>query len=199
MPERPAPTRRTPVDAVSNLTVRTLNAAARGELVALRREVDSRPGELDPRLLLAQTLVQCGAFKPAIEQLRICREHASAPEMLAGIFFNQGSCHQELKRYAEAIDCYEQAIFLMPDMVWAHLLMGICLGQAGERARAIDCLQRAVALNGREPRARLELADLLRQEGQLSAARREYEVLLDLQPHHAHGRLAHYELHTMLQ
>lgn len=57
-----------------------------------------------------------------------------------------GNSYLESGNHARAIECYQRALEIKPDMYEAHFDMGYAYDKLGDYARAIDCYQRAVEI-----------------------------------------------------
>lgn len=59
-------------------------------------------------------------------------------------WMGQGACHQMLKEYDNAVNCYSVAAVLDPDDPYVHWHAADCFFQKGERQKAIDTLSSAL-------------------------------------------------------
>lgn len=87
------------------------------------------------------------------------------------LHFNLGNALARLARWPDAIASYETALQLKPDSASALLNYGVALAGGGELGRAAEQLTRAVALDGQNPEAHAQLADVLTKLGKTEAAR----------------------------
>ncbi len=95
-------------------------------------------------------------------------------------------------QYQGGIDLLVQVTAAAPDLIAAHIDLGIAYGQVNDLARAEQSLERALSLNPRHPVAHNELGIVYRKTGRFERARDSYERALELHPefHYARRNLA---------
>jgi Flp pilus assembly protein TadD len=98
----------------------------------------------------------------------------------------------ELGQYESGIPLLVRVAEAAPDLIAAHIDLGIAYGQTNDLARAEASLERALALNRRHPVAHNELGIVYRKAGRFEEARESYERALELYPgfHYARRNLA---------
>jgi len=85
-------------------------------------------------------------------------------------------------RVAEAIDCYQQALILIPDYAEVYNNLGMALKHQNRLEAAIECYQKAFKFKPDYAIACNNLANALIESGDLCAAKTNYENALALQP-----------------
>lgn len=106
------------------------------------------------------------------------------------LFRLRGSVWLFREKWNEAVSDYRQALALKADDAASHADLGFCLQQIGDIAGAKRELLEALHLDGRLESARMQLANLLLEQGDVRLAREHLEVLLKTNPNHAAARSA---------
>lgn len=136
----------------------------------LEGAIQASPAEWQLRLCVAQAYVSNGQFSAAEAHLRVCRELVSDPAVTAGVFFNLGVCLENLDRWREAAAAYQQCLFFMPNLFWAHYNLGTCWMRLEDWAQAVTAFRRALSLDDCCPQAFHALRDALLAAGMTGAA-----------------------------
>lgn len=95
----------------------------------------------------------------------------------------------EAKQYDQGIGLLLKATQKAPNLVAAHVDLGIAYERSGDLANAQTSLERALALDPRHVVAYNELGMVLRREGRFTDARADYEKALALAPDFHYARL----------
>jgi protein O-GlcNAc transferase len=148
----------------------------------LERAIAERPATWRNRLALARSFVQDGRFEEAARQLRTALTLVSDPHVLSALFFNLAVCEENREQWEQASAAYEQCVFLMPQLYWAHYGLGICLHRLGNVAGAMLSLRRALALNPEIEEGHQALAEVYLDAGMLQEAAAECRWLLEIDP-----------------
>jgi tetratricopeptide (TPR) repeat protein len=138
------------------------------------------------------------AFKTALQPVNGV---APTPEnteaiqsQMAASLCNRGVKHFEAGTYAEAIQCYQEALHYDDDNADIHYNLGkACVG-TGDAEAALKHFRRAIELNPRDIASYYEIAVLQDEQGNTDEAIAGYEELLALDPRHVQG---HFELGTL--
>lgn len=93
------------------------------------------------------------------------------------------------KHYDQGIASLRNVIRKAPDLVAAHVDLGIAYGMEGDLDKAQASLERALALDPRHVVAYNELGMVLRRQGRFAAARSSYEKALAIAPQFHYARL----------
>ena len=116
-------------------------------------------------------------------------------ERSAEELFHEGAAHAQSGRLAEAIDAWERAVELRPDLAEAHFNLGAAHRDRGELPEALEAYRRAAELRPNWADAQLAFGALLRELGRPDAAVEHLSQALALQPDLAE---AHMELGNAL-
>jgi tetratricopeptide (TPR) repeat protein len=93
-----------------------------------------------------------------------------------------GQTGRQLQFWRDTVALAGHNIAVTPENASAYFTLGVGLEHAGETNRAMVCYRVATAIFSGDIDARKNLANLLRQQGHLSAAEQEYNILLALNP-----------------
>jgi len=104
---------------------------------------------------------------------------------------NKGASLATLGLHQEAIDCYQQALRLNPDLAGTHNNLGVTYKAQGRLDEAIREYREALRLNPGYAMAHNNLGVTYKAQGRLDEAIREYRKALRLNPNYAE---AHYNL-----
>jgi Flp pilus assembly protein TadD len=93
-----------------------------------------------------------------------------------------GTAQEQQGELQEAVGSFERAISLAPDDTRPQISLGVCLTRLKNYAGAITHLRQGIALKPHyaEASTHLFLADALRQNGQIDAAREEWRLILSM-------------------
>lgn len=113
---------------------------------------------------------------------------------MAASLCNRGVKHFETDAYAEAIQCYREALQYDDDNADIHYNLGkACVGTDDIEA-ALEHFRLAIELNPRDVASYYEIAVLQDEQGKTDDAIASYEQLLAIDPGHVQG---HFELGTL--
>src|SRR5262245_10711155 len=177
-----------PSEWIEDLDVRPGQNEVLSRIHALEGQLRERPAEWRLRLRLAQAYATDGNFGAAATHLRACHELVTDPSVAAGVFFNLGVCLEHLNRWREAASAYEQCLFLLPDLFWAHFKLGLCRMRLGDWERAVEDLRRAAALDDGQPELFRALRDALQEAGLTREAGEAHYRLLQLRRDSLRGK-----------
>jgi len=96
------------------------------------------------------------------------------PTTAYGWFLRGCALDQDQQVMEQAVDAYQRALALDPDLAAAHTNLGNLHYARGERAQAQRSYETACALEPEQPQARFNLANLYEEEGALDRAIAEY-------------------------
>jgi tetratricopeptide (TPR) repeat protein len=132
---------------MDDLREQGFSAHERGDLDGARRlyrdALRRSPDDVEVMHALGIVEVQSGDYGAAVELLvPVARRvgSAAAHSDLANALLGSG-------RVADALDCYDRAIALRPDLAAAHLNRGHALRSLARRAEAVSSYERAIAVN----------------------------------------------------
>lgn len=148
-----------------------LSAKADGVIMTFRATGKIEPGHLvsvtDYDLLgdVGLVLAILGKHEGAINQYDMVIEHLSDPAKLKAAWNNKGLSLASLKRYDDAIKCYNRAIDIDVKLKEAWYNKGRACALKGDHENAIDCYSRALEIDpdySNALRARQESSRLLK-------------------------------------
>jgi protein O-GlcNAc transferase len=171
----------------------------RRQIEWLRGQARDQPGNCGLQLRLSQALAQDGAFAQAAEVLQGCIDLTTDPQLVAGIFFNLGTCREEAGDLEGALVAYEQCLFLRPELGWARYRYGRLRRRCGDAEAGLRELERAAELEPADVEIQLELAEAFQAAGRFSEARLAYRRVLRLHPGHLGATRALGALDTCVQ
>jgi tetratricopeptide (TPR) repeat protein len=167
---------------VDDLEVDPGNPDTHRRIERLEQAVAEQPGGWRNRVALARSFVQDGRFAEAARHLRTALTLVTDPTVLSALFFNLAICEENRERWDEAAAAYEQCVFLMPQLDWAHYGLGVCMRRLGNQAGAMMSLRRAVALNPDLEEGHQALAETYLEAGLLQETAAECRWLLEADP-----------------
>ncbi len=101
---------------------------------------------------------------------------------LASIYCHRAGCYKEFAEYEKAVADLENAVEINPELKEVYNLMGFCLFKRKDHLKAIECFEKAIEL---DPGSAVDYANIavnLRELGQITIAKRWYEMALELDP-----------------
>ncbi|HNP36128.1 MAG TPA: tetratricopeptide repeat protein [Woeseiaceae bacterium] len=124
---------------------RTSNARAAIDAVPALEELVARaPGEVRPRLTLAQTLMTYGQADAANAHFQKLIELDSLNPML---YFNYGESLRDKRRYKESTAVFERSLSLLPNQPNVLYSLGENRRAEGDAVGFVDACRRAIALD----------------------------------------------------
>lgn len=123
-----------------------------------------------------------GVFEEAIKAYSRSLELEPDLSDLASIYCNRANCYKELADYDKALDDLDNALTLNPELKEVHNLMGYCLFKKSQHLKAIECFEKALEI---DPSSAVDYANIaanLKELGQVTIAKRWYEMALELDP-----------------
>lgn len=146
---------------------------------AFRKAARAEPGELHFQLGAASALALQGKLADAENILQ--RQAKRAPKS-AAVWFNLGHVMRDQQRRQEAIDCYEKAVALEPDMPDARNALGSALHSKLRFAEAEAQYRACIRLSPEHLQAHFNLASVLMDLGRFEESERVARVLARLAP-----------------
>ncbi len=139
------------------------------------------PDDAQLHLLLGQSFFFQRRPNPA-EAVRAFRRVVDlSPDWGEGHYW-LGTVQEKRGQLREAVASFERAISLAPDDARPRIMLGVCLTRLKDYTTAIIHLRQGIALKPHygEASAHLLLADALRQNRQIDAAREEWRRVLEM-------------------
>ena len=156
--------------------------------IAVRKVLDSAPGNPDALNLLGLIAVQAGKPKVALQWFK---QAVSAKPDHPHAWFNLGNALQSLGNLDLAISAYDKALALNPTHTDAHNNQGGALQYLGKLDNAISSYRKALSINPKSAAAHNNLAGALQLQGEFEESVRAYRAALALNPDYdeAHSSL----------
>jgi tetratricopeptide (TPR) repeat protein len=172
-------------------------AGATQSLILLLQKLSSTPASVTPLAPagsddlseLLRTADDALARKDFPEAVKALKAFLATQPGTPEVWSDLGYAYTGLGRPDEAVQAYQKALELAPDLFAARLNLGILLVDEKQPQAALEHLQKATTLQPENVRAHLNYARALAQTNQPEAARKEYQETLRLNP-----RLAPVEL-----
>ncbi len=113
---------------------------------------------------------------------------------LTEVYANMGSIYARQQKWQQAIEYYQKALAIDPEFTGAYRHLGRVWQQLGESLKAWECQERVLSLEPEKGTAaeHLQLANELKQQGQLEKAVLHYRYAIKIDPnlHDAYQNLA---------
>jgi tetratricopeptide (TPR) repeat protein len=163
------------------------------EAVEILREMADEGPDARVQVGLGKNLGKLGDYRGSEEALRaatrVAPDSVQAHYYLAKVLWTQGEQHRQRDErdgavpfFRKAADEARRALAGKPDHAMAHMLLGLCLKQMGERERAVAELRTAVACGPELPDPYLHLGEALVEAGQVAEARPLLEQARSMAP-----------------
>lgn len=165
---------------------RALKNPARA-LEAYERSMRLDPADLPARVNRAATLRDLGAFEQAFEAYSEVVQQS--PD--ADSFCNRGTCLQRMGRQTEAIEDFNRAIDLNPNLAEAFCNLGIAYRSVGDLPAALVAYERAIEITPSMVEAYCNKGVALKEAGRLEESIRTLKQAVSISPDHpeTHGNL----------
>lgn len=143
-------------------------------VVHARSAVEINPNAADTWHTLGELLHSQADFESALAAFQRALQLNPSAETWCAL----GALMEELNRRDAARDSYSRAIELQPQLLRAHIRLGVVLGGQGDIAAARDRLETALSIKSDHPVANAELANVLALQGFYQEAWQHLEPLL---------------------
>jgi tetratricopeptide (TPR) repeat protein len=112
-----------------------------------------------------------------------------------------GTVQEKKGQLREAVASFERAIGVAPDDTRPRIMIGVCLTRLKDYTAAVTHLREGIALKPHygEASAHLLLADALRRNGQVDAAREEWRLILQMPEEYPDHGNPHKEARQLLK
>ncbi|NDY42496.1 tetratricopeptide repeat protein [Dissulfurirhabdus thermomarina] len=154
----------------------------RAALAVLDRIEALYPESYEAAFYRGHAMERAGDYSAALRQYEKALALGPAESDRASVHCHRGLCHKELGDYARAEAELELARDLNPGLKEVHNLLGFCRYKQGRYLEAVEAFEAAVAL---DPASAIDYANIgtnLRMLGLAAAARRWYEMALEIDP-----------------
>ena len=158
-----------------------------GEAVrAFRRALAIQPQMIEARTNLAGVLYRAQRFDEALGQLQrlVKQDPVHVPEA----WFNMGVIYLGRQDLARAVEAFEQAAQLNPDLAAAHVQLGAIYAGQGNLDEAVRRLRTAIIADPQDPAAYGSLGLLYLQAELPEEARRLFQKVVELDPDNENAR-----------
>ena len=144
-----------------------------------KKILDQSPGHAWASHLLGAHALRNSHYDDAVRLISTAIE-SRADEPLFHFFLGHARMAQQL--WQDAADAYSTVVQLVPEHSDVQLRLGIALKHAGRPLEAIDAFRKSFEQDDSTPAAGLQLAQLLRESGELDQAVRLLQQLLERHP-----------------
>jgi tetratricopeptide (TPR) repeat protein len=148
----------------------------------LREAVKLSPDWEDPHYVLALALIELGRLKEAIEEFKQVVNLAIKDEPKILALYNMGNAYADLGQYQNAIESYQQAIKLNPNLSKPHNNLGLAYAGSDRLAEAVAEFKQAVQVKPDYAEAHYNLGVAYVQLGRKQEAEEHQRILLKLKP-----------------
>ena len=138
------------------------------------RELQTNPDNVEALYHLGDLYYRDGLYEKAVENFFKVVDQDSTRGY---VYLKLGTSLNQLKRFAEALDAFSNAVANLKDPAVAYNNMGITYGKLGRYQEEIDALQKALNSRPRYASARYNLGVTLIKVGNLDDARQQYQAL----------------------
>jgi arylsulfatase A-like enzyme/Tfp pilus assembly protein PilF len=146
-------------------------------IALLRRLVASNVRAFEAHLYLGNAYFMQGSHDAALGEYDAA---AQLNPSLATPHFEAAKVLAVRGRTAEAVERAHRGLAIEPQAFYGYYTLGVVHQRAAQWKDAFTAFGRAVELNGREPRARANLASAAMRVGSLEVARAQFEAMIDL-------------------
>ena len=110
--------------------------------------------KVESALELGAATMHMAEHDHAIAYLERAIKELKDPHWLKTAWNNKGLCHFHKRKYAEAIDCFNEALKHGPMLKQAWFNKAVCLREVGDSTGSIRCAKRALEIDPhyKEPR-----------------------------------------------
>ena len=153
--------------------------AVRNFAEAVKRD----PNSPEARFALAQGLTKTDKPAEAIRELQqLLMAHNPTEELKIWSYYLMGNAHADLAQYKKAIEKYQQAIKLKPDLSKPHYNLGLAYAASDQLPAAAAEFNQAAQLKPDYAEAHYNLGVAYLQLGKENEAREQQRILLKLSP-----------------
>ena len=135
------------------------------------------PAKLAEILQEAESALKAGEWEAALAKAKtVAASDPSQPEA----YFIQGIATMAQGNLAEALPLLQKTTALQPEHLYAHFNLGLLQTKLQDYPAAKASFDRVLTLEPAHPEARLQLAQVLEQSGDLLGALQAYQELMNL-------------------
>jgi tetratricopeptide (TPR) repeat protein len=145
---------------------------------ALRRQ----PGNFKVRLTIGQVHLEAGRLKEAEEHLSLA---AGLNSQSAELWNNLGGLEMARQNYGRALECFEKALAINPDLSYVLANAGQTHARLGNAVDAERAFRRALELSPKDADAANQLGLLLARQDRSSEAAQFLKLAIEIKPDHA--------------
>ena len=162
----------------------------------IRRAVDYGPRNAMAYAFYSEILLNQMNYERSEQMLRQALEYgASAPESMFDVYRVQGNVLESYGQYRSAIDAYNRALELSPNMTFLQIRIGVNWRQLKEYDQALEMFAKAARINDQlglnDPLPYLAIGNTYSQTGDFYAAGLNIKKALSINPYNpdVYGRL----------
>lgn len=144
--------------------------------------VERDPNSQEARYALAQALTRTDKPAEAIREFQQLLDLSPTEELKIWSYYLMGNAYAELGQYKEAIEKYQQAIKVKPDLSKPHYNLGLAYAASDQIKAAADEFNQAAQLKPDYAEAHYNLGVAYLQLGRENKAREQQRLLEKLNP-----------------
>jgi len=152
------------------------------EMDAIRRIAKSNDFVIYKDLTTAINLTKIGKYEEALSLYNSVIERTPAESLNLGALFNKGTTLLKLKKYRDAIECFNKVTKINPNSKGAWLNTGVSYHGLNNLEEEKKCYDIALKIDQTYTKALFNKATLLMEKGKREEARKYYEETFKIDP-----------------
>jgi tetratricopeptide (TPR) repeat protein len=156
---------------------------------ALEKALRIKPDDADSMFQLADLYYNKGNLGLSEDLFRKILKNSTSSTVSENAYINLGIILDDMERYSEALQYFEEALKLNNKNDNAYYNLGIALKNSGQPMKALEAWRRASSINSAEPKYRESIGDYYLENAYSVEAAKEFEELSKANPYNYKFRL----------